>query len=61
MIHKLALAGLTAALLAAGVYSPQAHESGHPANVTVITKNQIFPLRGAASADPCAETFCQEV
>jgi hypothetical protein len=60
MLNKLAIAALATALLAAGAYAPHAQEK-NANNVTVVTKNQAFPLKGARSLDACATAVCQDV
>lgn len=62
MINKLTIAGLAAVLLAAGAYSPHAQEArSRNNNITVVTKNQAFPLKGATSLDSCLQAICQDV
>ena len=64
MLNKLAIGVLATALLAAGAYAPHAQETtanSSATNVTIITKNQAFPLKGARSIDACATAICQDV
>jgi hypothetical protein len=61
MPKPLAIAALTLALLAAGAYAPHAQIAPtHPANVTVVEKNQFW-LSAGMSGVPCSRSFCQDV
>jgi hypothetical protein len=61
MLKPFAIAALAAALLATGAYSPQAHvKSAGAGNVTVVEKNQIWPLPGM-TLDLCDLSRCQDV
>lgn len=53
----LAVAGSAATAIAA--ISPKV-ESFHPANVTVVAKNQAFPLVGPFQVEECAVEDCSE-
>ncbi|HYM98870.1 MAG TPA: hypothetical protein VET25_03940 [Aestuariivirgaceae bacterium] len=61
MLKPFAIAALTAALLASGAYSPQAQvKSAEATNVTVVEKNQLWPLPGT-TLDLCDLSLCQDV
>jgi hypothetical protein len=61
MLKPFAIAALSAALLATGAYSPQAHmKSASAGNVTVVEKNQFWPQPGT-TLDPCDLSRCQDV
>jgi hypothetical protein len=55
---------LTVAFLAAGAYAendlkPTVHPPG--ANITVIGKNQAWPLKGQITLEPCRINPCRDV
>ncbi len=64
MNRTITIAAAAIGLLAAGAVAVAATvpETGVPAaNVTVITKNKSWPIKGLITMDPCAITACQEV
>jgi hypothetical protein len=61
MFKAFAIASLGAALLAAGAYSPQAQvKSADTLNITVVEKNQFWPLAGP-TIDLCDLSRCQDI
>jgi len=63
MVIRIAVTVLTTAFLAAGAYAFAPEKSAltslSPQNSTTIEKNQIWPLKGNISLDPCTNVYCQ--
>lgn len=62
MFTRIALTIIATAMLGAGAYAvvpaKPAPVSLIPANITVIEKNQAWPLKGNISLDPCIKVYC---
>jgi hypothetical protein len=54
----LTVAFLSAGAFAAGELKPAAHPPG--ANITVIAKNQAWPLKGQITLDACRINPCRD-
>ena len=57
---------LSVMFLSAGAFAGSSHTSIRPAltklvNVTVVTKNQGWPLAGHISVDPCNQRRCIDI
>jgi len=65
MIIRFAIAILTTAFLGAAAYAvvPAKSESAAllPLNITTIEKNQVWPLKGFITLNPCAKVYCKSV
>lgn len=61
MLKSFTIAALAAVLIASGAFSPQAQVKSTPRlNLTVIEKNQPWPLPGT-TIDICNLSQCQDV
>jgi hypothetical protein len=60
MITRIAMAALVLSLLGAGAYAVTT-EGEAVSRTTVIEKNQVWPVKGLISMQPCALAACQEV
>ncbi len=65
MLKRTLIVALAATAIGAGAFAVQASDTksiaGSPANVTVLKKNQVLPIRGSVSHDPCVQHHCQEI
>jgi len=65
MVIRIAVTVLATVFLGAAAYAvvPEKSETATlvPLNNTTIEKNQIWPLKGNISLDPCTNVFCQNV
>ncbi len=65
MLTRLAVTALTLTVLGAGAFafasSEQITKEAVSTRVTEINKNQVWPLKGRISMDPCAHIQCEEV
>ncbi len=64
MLTRIAIAALAVALLTAGagaVTSPKrVSAEPQPSRSTVVEKNQLWPVKGLITVEPCAVRACQE-
>jgi hypothetical protein len=60
VVNALALTALGAGAFA---FAPTNQTYADPTStqITIMEKNQIWPVKGRITMDPCAETACQEV
>jgi len=65
MVIRIAVTALATVFLGAAAYAvvPEKPDAAilAPLNTTTIEKNQVWPLRGNISLDPCANIYCQNV
>lgn len=65
MLMRLVIAGLAMTLVAATAYAVapiKAVSTGpQPANTIVVEKNQMWPVKGLITMEPCSLRACQEV
>ena len=63
MIIRITVMVLATILLGAGAYAVVPEKSASatlvPLNSTTIEKNQVWPLKGNISLDPCVNVYCQ--
>jgi hypothetical protein len=65
MFTKIATVALAVAFLSAGAFANSRDSSGTSSkksiNMTVVSKNQTWPVKGHATVDPCKLTVCVDI
>lgn len=63
MLYRIIFAALATALLGATAYAvvPGKADTAQlvPLNITIIQKNQAWPLKGNITLDPCSKVMCR--
>lgn len=66
MFTRIAITALTLTALGAGAFAvaasePANQESAAAEHMTVLQKNQVWPVKGNITMNPCAQVACEEV